>query len=54
MSDGGKKRGVAYVVEAAGQPLPGPNRFCRDEMEVCSRVICEAFELSVGKGAAIS
>jgi len=40
------------VVDAAGQPTPGPLRFWSDEIAVWSLVICEAVELSVGKGAA--
>lgn len=39
------------VVAAAGQPTPGPCRFCRVEIEVCMRVMADCWELSVGKGA---
>jgi hypothetical protein len=39
------------VVDAAGQPTPGPNKFCSDEIDVWRRAICDPAELSVGKGA---
>jgi hypothetical protein len=39
------------VVDDAGHPTPGPNKFCRDEMAVWIRAICEPVELSVGNGA---
>jgi hypothetical protein len=36
------------VVDAAGQPLPGPLRFCRVIREVTMRAAFDWFELSVG------
>lgn len=40
------------VVEAAGQPTPGPLRFWRVTIAACRRVSWEFLELSVGKETA--
>lgn len=39
------------VVDAAGHPTPGPDRFWSEEMAVWIRLIWDAVELSVGKEA---
>lgn len=36
------------VVDAAGQPTPGPLKFCKVTAAAFRRASCDAFELSVG------
>lgn len=40
------------MVDDAGQPTPGPSRFCNDIKTAVILVICDAVELSVGKSIA--
>jgi hypothetical protein len=45
-------RCATKVVEAAGQPMPGPFKLCSVTMAVSMRVSCEVLELSIGKETA--
>ena len=45
-------RCATKVVDVAGQPMPGPFKFCSVTMAASMRVSCEVLELSVGKETA--